>query len=121
MYICQATFAYCKHLWGSSQQERAFSQLHNFVKKSLHPRSVQLAAAASPDQEAERQLGETRKLLARLWPAGSEFHISCLNFCLTDILILLQVLPEAGQLAGVSPRPAGDFHPHSTAVLHCCY
>ena len=61
----QATFAYCKHLWGSSQQERAFSQLHNFVKTSLHPRSLQLSAAASPDQEAERQLAETRKLLAR--------------------------------------------------------
>ena len=63
----QATFAYCKHLWGSSQQERAFSQLHNFVKKFLHPRSVQLSAAASPDLEAERQLGETRKLLARCY------------------------------------------------------
>ena len=65
--IPQATFSYCKHLWGSSQQERAFSQLHNFVKKTLHPRSVQLAAAASPDEEAERQLGETRKLLARCY------------------------------------------------------
>ena len=63
--IPQATFAYCKHLWGSSQQERAFSQLHNFVKKYLHPRSVQLQGAASPDEEAERQLGEARKLLAR--------------------------------------------------------
>merc|ERR1719270_2504428 len=63
----QATFAYCKHLWGSSQQEMAFSQLHNFVKKFLHPRSVQLTAAASPDLEAERQLGETRKLLARCY------------------------------------------------------
>merc|ERR1719357_2056716 len=65
--IPQATFAYCKHLWGSGQQERAFSQLHNFVKKTLHPRSVQLTAAASPDLEAERQLGETRKLLARCY------------------------------------------------------
>eukprot|EP00092_Neocalanus_flemingeri_P019853 GFUD01021504.1.p1 GENE.GFUD01021504.1~~GFUD01021504.1.p1 ORF type:complete len:2235 (+),score=707.01 GFUD01021504.1:192-6707(+) len=65
--IPQATFAYCKHLWGSNQQERAFSQLHNFVKKTLHPRSVQLAAAASPDEEAEKQLGETRKLLARCY------------------------------------------------------
>ena len=25
-------FVYCQHLWGSSQQQRAFSQLHNFVK-----------------------------------------------------------------------------------------
>ena len=65
--IPQATLAYCKYLWGSSQQDRAFSQLHNFVKKTLHPRSVQLSAAASPDEEAERQLVETRKLLARCY------------------------------------------------------
>ena len=25
-------FVCCQHLWGSSQQERAFSQLQNFVK-----------------------------------------------------------------------------------------
>ena len=65
--IPQATLAYCKYLWGSSQQERAFSQLHNFVKKTLHPRSVQLSSAASPDDEAERQLVDTRKLLARCY------------------------------------------------------
>ena len=45
----------------------AFSQLHNFVKKFLHPRSIQLSGAASPDQEAEKQLVETRKLLARCY------------------------------------------------------
>ena len=44
-----------------------FSQLHNFVKKTLYPRSVQLSGAASPDDEAERQLVETRKLLARCY------------------------------------------------------
>ena len=65
--VPQATLAYCKYLWDSSQQERAFSQLHNFVKKSLHPRSVQLSAAPSPDEEAEKQLVETRKLLARCY------------------------------------------------------
>ena len=48
-------------------RERAFKQLHNFVKKSLNPLSVQLSSAASPDDEAERQLAETRKLLARCY------------------------------------------------------
>jgi hypothetical protein len=39
----QATFGYCKYLWGSGKTTVAFSQLHNFVKKFLHPKSVQLS------------------------------------------------------------------------------
>ena len=65
--IPQPTFFYCKHLSESSQRNRAFSQLRNFVKKFLHPGSVQLAGAASPDQEAERRLVKTRQLLARCY------------------------------------------------------
>ena len=64
----QATFAYCKYLWGSGRKSVAYSQLGDFVKQYLHPRSVALAGAASPpDEEAERQLVETRKLLARCY------------------------------------------------------
>ena len=63
----QATFAYCKYLWGSSQRERAFSQLHNFVKKFLHPASLKLAAAAEDEDNVEEQLADTKKLLARCY------------------------------------------------------
>ena len=63
----QATFAYCKYLWGSGAKEAAYRQLGDFVKSFLHPRSVQLSGAASPEEEAERQLVETRKLLARCY------------------------------------------------------
>ena len=65
--IPQATFAYCKFLWGSNKKQNAFSQLHNFVKRYLQPRISQLTSAASPDLEAEQQLVETRKLLARCY------------------------------------------------------
>ena len=65
--IPQATFAYCKYLWGSGKKQNAFSQLHNFVKRFLQPRISQLSSAASPDIEAEQQLVETRKLLARCY------------------------------------------------------
>jgi hypothetical protein len=44
VFLCfQATFGYCKYLWGSGKTTVAFSQLHNFVKKFLHPKSVQLS------------------------------------------------------------------------------
>jgi hypothetical protein len=44
----QATFGYCKYLWGSGKTTVAFSQLHNFVKKFLHPKSVQLSGKFFP-------------------------------------------------------------------------
>ena len=71
-----ATFAYCKHLWCEAEAEEegqktvAFNHLQVFVRRFLHPRTVQLAQDAranTDDKEKAAQRDEMSKLLARAY------------------------------------------------------
>lgn len=66
----QATFAYCKHLWRASEKTAAFNQLQVFVRRFLHPRTLQLAQevrAGKDDKVKTAQHEEMGTLLARCY------------------------------------------------------